>query len=133
MDNTPQILHSIKKQLIESEISLKAKLKRSNVVRRLVLPTTEDIYYEEAIRWYKERYDIIDKALTAFNSASFKEKETKEQYKEIIDFLQSYVIENNELNQSLSSILTFKHSSENVRKAAKKQLFQENLRWKKTG
>ncbi|HEO8419768.1 TPA: hypothetical protein VBX77_001740 [Yersinia enterocolitica] len=128
VDNTPQILHSIKKQLMESETSLKAKLKRSNIVRRLAFPTTEDIYYEEALRWYKERYEIIDKASTAFNSASFKEKETKEQYKEIIDFLQSYVIENNELNQSLSSILTFKHSSENVRKAAKKQLFQEIIK-----
>ncbi len=124
VDDSPQILQSIKKQLMESETSLKSKIKRSNIVRRLVFPTTEDIYYEEANRWFSERYAIIDKALTTFT----KKKETRVQYKEVMDFLQNFVIQNEDLNQSLSTILTVKHSSENVRKAAKKQLFQEVIK-----
>ncbi|QVY62463.1 hypothetical protein [Cytobacillus gottheilii] len=125
VDDTPTILRSIKKQLVQSETNLKSTIKRSNIMRRLTFPTTEDIYYEEATRWFNERYAIIDQAITTFDSPSFKMKQMHTQYKEVMEFLQSYVIENEELNSSLSSILTVKHSSENARKTAKKQLLQE--------
>ncbi|GAB6180161.1 hypothetical protein JCM14036_14800 [Desulfotomaculum defluvii] len=97
VEETPNILKSIKVELNKSEKQILSNLK-PNPIRKLLFPSEDDFLFDMTKQWFEKRYGIIDEAILRFEMVPLTEEGISKRYLEITEFFATYQANNEDLH-----------------------------------
>lgn len=131
LEEVPTILNSIKQELYEVERKLDEEYERPSFLKRVICPSYEDVAYRKTKLWFKERYTILDRALTKFSEEKWNQ-DMQGTYAEAINFLKYYEVNSQNLEETLGSIIQETEKADSSRDKMKKDFYLHVLQAEET-
>ncbi|WP_322526849.1 hypothetical protein [Marinococcus luteus] len=131
LEEVPTVLRSIKQELYEIERKLDEEYERPSFLKRMICPSYEDVAYRKTKLWFKERYRILDRALTKFSEEKWKQ-DMQGTYAEAIEFFKYYEVNSQNLEKILESTIQEAEKADSNRDKMKKDFYLHVLQAEET-
>lgn len=132
LKEVPTVLSSIKQELYEIERKLDEGYEERSFLKKLISPSYEDVAYRKTKLWFKERYMILDRALTKFSQEKWKHPVTNEEmqktYTEAVNFFKYHEVKSQNLDKTLAKIIQEAEKADNNQDRMKKDFYLHILR-----